>query len=99
MFVLFSGPEYIRVYMEALADAVMSDDITILHHYDLKTPSDCERWTEVNVLVTLRQACSDDDMARAPSLCAIITPTLGLEGIDIDAAARRGISLGNGRVP
>ncbi len=37
-------------------------------------------------------------MDAAPGLKAIITPSLGYEGIDVDAAQGRGIAFANGRV-
>src|SRR3546814_2508448 len=37
-------------------------------------------------------------MDAAPGLKAIITPSLGFEGIDVEAAHHRGIAFANGRV-
>ena len=99
MLVLFSGPEIARPYMDAVADALGGDEATILRCYGVETPDACERWPEVGVLFTVRQVCSDALMARAPALRAIVTPTIGLEGIDTEAARRRGISIGSGRAP
>src|SRR3546814_14721183 len=50
------------------------------------------------MFVTFGVPCSGDDMDAAPGLKAIITPSLGFEGIDVEAAHHRGIAFANGRV-
>jgi phosphoglycerate dehydrogenase-like enzyme len=56
------------------------------------------RFAEVRVLVMFGFPCTAEDMDRAPSLRAIVVPGLGYEGIDVEAATRRGIFVANGQV-
>lgn len=55
-----------------------------------------ERWESVRVVVPFALPFAAEEMDRAPRLQAIVVPSLGYEGIDLDAATERGIIVANG---
>lgn len=96
--VLIAGPEQVRTFLDNLAQAVAGADANIVCRYGLGTPSEYPDWHKTTTLVAFGLPCSDSDMSLAPGLRAIVTPSLGYEGIDVDAASRREIAFANGRV-
>ena len=95
--ILVTGPSSVFDFLEKLAETVRSEGVDVVHISDLKTPSDYVHWDDVNVLVPYATPCRDRDMGGAPKLRAIITPSLGYEGVDVSAATRRGILVANGQ--
>ncbi|MCB4860966.1 D-3-phosphoglycerate dehydrogenase [Sphingobium sp. PNB] len=98
MHILITGPAGSKAFLEQLARAIDSQAAQIVCRYDLERPSDYENWQEVEILVAFARPCDHEDMQRAPHLRAIVLPSLGFEGIDVDAATRRGIAVANGHV-
>ncbi len=98
MHVLFAGPSSARPFMDQLAKAISPETADVQCRYDLRLPSDFEAWSETDILVAFAMPCSDQDMAQAPRLRAIVLPSLGFEGVDIAAATVRGIAVANGHV-
>lgn len=96
--ILIGGPPSAKTFLENLGVAVGDDDAIIECRFDLNGPSDYPDWNKVTIFVAFGLPCSADDMRKAPGLRAIITPSLGYEGIDTNAAAKRGIAFANGRV-
>lgn len=98
MHVLITGPASARPFLDAVA-ATLGDEAAQIHRrVGLTTPTDYENWADTEVLVTFGVPCGDADMASAPRLSAIVVPSLGYEGIDVDAATTRGIAVANGHV-
>lgn len=56
-------------------------------------------WSDTDVLVIAGAACDRGAMEAAPALRAIVTPLLGVDGVDEQAATDLGIVVANGRVP
>ncbi len=96
--ILIAGPDQARTFLDNLASAASANGADIICRYGLARPSDYPGWKHTTTLVSFGLPCSDEDMALAPNLRAIITPSLGYEGIDVAAASRRGIAFANGRV-
>lgn len=96
--ILIAGPSSARPFLENLCRSIDTGGVTIRCALDLATPSNDPNWTTTTIFVTFGVPCDDSDMASAQNLQAIITPSLGYEGIDVEAAARRGIAFANGRV-
>jgi len=97
--ILIAGPAPARPFLEKLAEAVRGEGAEIICHTDLAAPGNYPDWHRTTHLVAFGLPCTDRDMALAPRLRAIITPSLGYEGIDVDSATARGIAFANGRVP
>jgi len=97
MQILIAGPTAARPFLEALGKAISRPDLEVELHFDLKRLTDYPAWADVDVVVAYSIPCSDDDMAAAPNLRAIIVPSLGYEGIDVASARRRSIAVANGR--
>lgn len=98
MHILITGPDGARPFLERLAAAIPKDSADVICRYDLDRPSDYEQWADTDILVAFARPCDQKDMNLAPRLRAIILPSLGFEGIDIDAATGRGIAVANGHV-
>tara|TARA_B100000949_G_scaffold229167_1_gene237740 strand:- start:205 stop:1185 length:981 start_codon:yes stop_codon:yes gene_type:complete len=96
--VLIAGPAAARDFLSRLADQVSRDGVDVIVASDLLRPSEHPHWENVDILVAYAVPCSAADMDRARALRAIITPSLGYEGIDINAATKRGIIVANGQV-
>lgn len=96
--ILIAGPASAQAFLEKLASAIDSDTTQIDLQFGLSAPTDAAGWCETQIFVSFGVPCSASDMDAAPGLKAIITPSLGYEGIDVDAARSRGISFANGRV-
>jgi len=95
--ILLAGPQTGRAFLEALASTLPADAKANLR-LGLADPLDAPEWRETSIFVSYGVSCSAADMDAAPNLRAIITPSLGYEGIDIEAARSRGIAFANGRV-
>lgn len=96
--ILFSGPSSAKVFLEQLACSLPPETANIRYCFDIVSPSEFGNWDEIDILFAYAITCSDQDMAKAPRLKAIIIPSLGFEGIDVAAATRRGIGVANGHV-
>lgn len=96
--VLIAGPHSARAFLEKLASAIVSEGIETDLQFGMTAPTDARSWSDAHIFVAFGVPCSGADMDLAPGLKAIITPSLGYEGIDVDAAHRRGIAFANGRV-
>ncbi|PAL24601.1 NAD(P)-dependent oxidoreductase [Sphingopyxis sp. GW247-27LB] len=96
--IVIAGPPGAQTFLERLASAVASDKVRIDLQFGLSTPTDAPGWSETQILVSFGVPCTGADMDAAPRLKAIITPSLGYEGIDVEAAHSRGIAFANGRV-
>lgn len=96
--IVIAGPAGSRAFLERLASEVRSETIKIDLEFGLAQPTDASAWSAANIFVSFGVPCSGADMDAASELKAIITPSLGYEGIDVEAARDRGISFANGRV-
>lgn len=96
--IIIAGPPGSRGFLEKLASEVTSEKAEIDLQFGLGRPTDASAWSAANVFVSFGVPCSGADMDAAPGLKAIITPSLGYEGIDVEAAQSRGIAFANGRV-
>lgn len=96
--IIIAGPPGTRGFLEKLASEVISEKAEIDLQLGLVRPTDASAWSAANVFVSFGVPCSGADMDAAPGLRAIITPSLGYEGIDVEAAQSRGIAFANGRV-
>ncbi len=96
--ILIAGPVAGRPFLERLAQSINEVSASIDCSYGLTTPDEYPDWRKMTIFVSYGLPCSAADMDAAPGLKAIITPSLGYEGIDIDAARERGIAFANGRV-
>lgn len=95
--VLIAGPPSARPFLDQLGAAVGAEGgATIVNRYDLATPSDYAAWAETDIFATFGLPCSPADIAAAPRLRAVVTPSLGYEGVDTAALAARGIGFANG---
>ena len=98
MHILIAGPDNARPFLEKLAAAIPKGGADVACRYDLDRPSDYDKWADTDILVAFARPCDRRDMDLAPRLRAIILPSLGFDGIDIDAATARGIAVANGHV-
>lgn len=96
--VLIAGPVSAQAFLEKLASAIASNEAKIDLRFGLAVPTDAPGWRETQIFVSFGVPCSSADMDAAPGLTAIVTPSLGCEGIEVDAAHSRGIAFANGRV-
>lgn len=96
--ILIAGPASAQAFLEKLASAVASDEARVDLQFGLASPGDAPGWSETQIFVSFGVPCTGTDMDAAPGLTAIVTPSLGYEGIDVDAAHGRGIAFANGRV-
>jgi phosphoglycerate dehydrogenase-like enzyme len=97
--VALCGPPMTGGFLRQLTDELQARGVNCLLNLDsLDALSADERFRDVRVLVLLVFPCTGEVMDRAPSLRAIIVPSLGYEGIDVEAAARRGVLVANGLV-
>lgn len=96
--IVIAGPRSAAAFLNKLASAIISDEADIDLQLGLAAPADTPCWSEKQIFVSFGVPCSAADMDAAPGLKAIITPSLGYEGIDVDAAHDRGIAFANGRV-
>lgn len=96
--IVIAGPPSAEAFLKKLASAILPDHAEIDLQLGLAVPTDAPGWSETTMFVTFGVPCSGADMDAAPGLKAIITPSLGYEGIDVDAAHHRGIAFANGRV-
>jgi phosphoglycerate dehydrogenase-like enzyme len=97
LLVLFAGPPAAGAMLNQLAAAVRQEiaETVILQN---QGPDTCySRWAEVDILVPYATACSAEDLDQADRLRAIIVPSLGYDGVDLDAATSRGVVVANGR--
>lgn len=95
--VLIAGPPAAGGFLNGLAGALPQDECEIaiaLGEPLLAFP----RWWEVDVLVAFATLCGAAEMEAAERLRAIVVPSLGYDGIDVDAATERSIIVANGRV-
>ena len=95
---LVAGAPNGRAFLEKLVSTIKSDKIHVDLQIGLDTPAEAPGWSETQILVSFGVPCGGAEMDAAPGLRAIITPSLGYEGIDVDAAHHRGIAFANGRV-
>jgi len=51
------------------------------------------------IVVTSRNVCSREVILAAPRLRGIVTPTIGVDAVDLDAANELGIIIGHGAMP
>jgi len=51
------------------------------------------------IVVTSRNVCSREVMLASPKLRAVMTPTIGVDAVDLDAASELGIIVGHGALP
>lgn len=56
------------------------------------------RWPFTEVAMVLNVQCGEAEMASASKLGTIVSPVLGYDFIDVEAATRRGIAVCNGEV-
>ena len=96
--IVIAGPASAAAFLKKLASAILPDLAEIDLQLGLAVPTDAPSWSETTMFVTFGVPCSGDDMDAAPGLKAIITPSLGFEGLDVEAAHHRGIAFANGRV-
>lgn len=96
--IIIAGPPNAEAFLKKLALAIMPNHAEIDLRLGLVVPTDAPFWNETQIFVSFGVPCREADMDAAPGLKAIITPSLGYEGIDIHAAQRRGIAFANGCV-
>lgn len=96
--IVIAGPASAEAFLQKLALAVTSAVADVDLQLALAVPVEVPCWSETQIFVSFGVPCSGADMDAAPGLKAIITPSLGYEGIDVDAAQGRGIAFANGRV-
>jgi phosphoglycerate dehydrogenase-like enzyme len=96
--ILIAGPASAQAFLKRLASVIPSDEALIDLQLGLTAPADALGWRETHIFVSFGVPCGAADMDAAPGLKAIVTPSLGYEGIDVDAAHSRGIDFANGRV-
>lgn len=95
--VLIAGPPAAGGFLNQLAAALPHDECEVsvlLGDPLLQFP----RWPEVNILVAYATTCGAAEIDSAKHLRAIVVPSLGYDGIDVDASTARGIVVANGRV-
>jgi len=61
-------------------------------------PASYPGWAEVSILVAFGVPCDAATINAGRALRAIIVPSLGFEGVDVDAATRARVVVANGRV-
>ena len=96
--VLICGPPAAKPFLDQVAKALGETRAAITITCDLARPADFPGWDQIEVLVVFALPCAANDLASARCLRAIVVPSLGIEGIDIEAARARGIAVANGRV-
>ena len=99
MRILMMGLIGSKTFLERLAEDLRSETLHVDLCFDHDRPSHFKDWAQTDILVIYGLPCDAADLNAAPGLRAIIVPSTGHEGIDIDAAAARGIAVANGKVP
>lgn len=59
---------------------------------------DLPGWESADLLIPIASECDGRDIAAAPKLRGIVTPAVGIDTIDIDAATRHGVLVANGEL-
>ncbi len=95
--VMMAGPMETQDFTFRLAEKVRREGVKVTETYDLSNVSDHPDWKNTDVLVVYAKPCSEEDMEKSKQLKAIVTPSLGYEGIDVEAATARGILVANGQ--
>jgi D-3-phosphoglycerate dehydrogenase/gluconate 2-dehydrogenase len=97
--VAICGPQEAGPFLNRLADELGGRGAECLVHLGTMAAAMVHpRWPEVKVLVSYAIGCTGRDMDHSPALRAIIVPSLGFDGIDLDAASQRRILVANGQV-
>ena len=93
------GPDAAAPFLGRLAAELESRGIeNLLHFGSLAALAATPRWRETKVLVPYAVTCGAAEIEAAPSLRAIVVPSLGYEGIDVDAASKHRVLVTNGQV-
>lgn len=70
-----------------------------LHIGPLADLRQTQGWRSTDVLLTADSECARADIVAAPNLRAVVSPVLGVEGIDEPAATEAGVLVVRGQVP
>ena len=96
--ILVAGPAAAQPFLENLVSSIDRDEHDVEFAFGVQRPMDAKSWKETEILIAFGVPCDRNDMDAAPRLLAIIVPSLGYEGIDVQHAHRRSIAFANGRV-
>lgn len=85
--------------VEPIVNALRSEGLTVHEHFGrVADIAQSGEWAETDVLLATATACTASDLAKASRLHSIISPILGIEGIDVEAASAQGVLVANGQV-
>ncbi|MCW1432314.1 NAD(P)-dependent oxidoreductase [Novosphingobium sp. JCM 18896] len=96
--IVIAGPAAAQPFLARLRETIARPDRTIHFLVGTEAVGQFDRWQYVQLLIPFALPFTAADMDLAPSLKAIVVPSLGYEGIDVDAARARGIVVANGAV-
>jgi phosphoglycerate dehydrogenase-like enzyme len=96
--VVLVGPPGTGPLLDPIADKLASlGHATTVHYGDASGLG--EAWADADVAIWLGYPCGRDILSRAPRLRAVVSPTIGCEWVDQQAATDLGILVVNGQVP
>ncbi|MGE0666128.1 MAG: NAD(P)-dependent oxidoreductase [Sphingomonadales bacterium] len=96
--IVAAGPAMSAPLLDPIAGALAGLGHHVTAHYGEARDLGAD-WAEADVAVWYGLPCGHDVLARAPSLRAVVAPTIGCEWIDHRAATDLGILVVNGQVP
>lgn len=85
--------------MELICRTAAVPDAIVRKWFEPGKLSDIPGWDETYVLLLFARPLTHSEIASAPRLRAVITPSLGYDGIELDALKEFGIRFAHGRVP
>ncbi|MEZ5735482.1 MAG: NAD(P)-dependent oxidoreductase [Novosphingobium sp.] len=98
--VLVAGTYESKALLEQIAAELSGRGMRVTEFYGSEFGSlDPAAWQTAEILVCYGLPCGHAEMTAATKLRAIVSPTIGYEWIDEDAASKLGILVVNGAVP
>lgn len=95
-----AGPRVGAAFLEHFAGALrgLGHGVT-LECADIVDPAALPGWAQTDVFLCAGAGCSREAIDKAPALRAIVSPVIGIDGIDLTAATEREVLVANGQVP
>jgi phosphoglycerate dehydrogenase-like enzyme len=95
-----AGPSVAAAFLHGFGESLRTLGHTVtVECSDVVRLTSLPSWPRTDLLVCAGAGCSREAMVHAPSLRAIVSPVIGIDGIDVAAASERGVLVVNGQVP
>src|SRR5688572_3184375 len=97
--IVVGGAPITRVLLEPIADELAARGQRVESWFGpMEELVRRDAWKQAELFVCCHIACGANDMALAPRLHTLVTPTIGYDWIDAGAASAAGIAIVNARV-